>query len=698
MKRVLTMILTAVIVCSLLGASVQGAEAATVDKIVWPEADYDQEGFITLDPTAGTWEIEFENDYGEFLISGWYLPDGTLECTEDAGLSQFLPLDAIYEAASEIILSRAAEDGAAGTKTAQIVWPEADYDQDGFLSINPQDSTWQIEFENDYGEFLISGDYQISASMECTDDGGIGDFLPIDAIYESGIEAIEAWANGINSLTTQIVWPEADYDQEGFLTLDPQNSAWQIEFENDYGEFLISGDYQLDITMECTEDAGLSQFLPLDAIFTSSEAAMTELFAQGDEPVYVDPETCEHIWRKGVCIVCGTECDHDTWTDGVCDICGFECAHESYDEDTRICDVCGMFIPMDPSDCVHEWQDGICVVCGLECEQPSWEDGKVVEFDPHTDNQQAYLADEDPENISAYAGEMNESQPKALICDFSNDEGIGESETYIFQKSADESFSDPVTITGLTDKYYALYNVLLGEHFYWRGGTSEDTIETSPVHEVQVTEEGPRVCLIEGIINVRDIGGYDSSLVPGGKIRQGLYYRGAAPDEVRESGIDRMVNELGVKAEIDLRDEDQCTGPYFESVEYHPVSIPSGTESTRFEEFAEEYQQIYDIISKADEAPVYLHCSAGADRTGITTFMLLAVCGVDYEDILKDYLFTNFSGQERGLDEFSSWCTKLEAMEGDTMADKAASWMLSKGIPDETIEQIRTVFIDGYDK
>ena len=318
-------------------------------------------------------------------------------------------------------------------------------------------------------------------------------------------------------------------------------------------------------------------------------------------------------------------------------------------------------------------------------------------FDIHTEKQQAYLNDPDPANVFEYAkGAKDYSQPEALKCDFSED-GIGESETYLFQKAGDPEFTEAVTIEDLSEPSYDLYNLKLGEHFYWRGGTSPETIENSPVHEVVVNEQGPRVCRVEGVVNVRDIGGYDSYLAEGGKIRQGLYYRGAKLNSIKKKGGPRMTEELGVKAEIDLRDLQQCTGPYVDGTQYYPIPIPSGTEETRFEEFAQEYVQIFDVISRANEAPVYLHCSAGADRTGLVSFILLTVLGADYEDIARDYMFTNFADQgKREIDEFNSWWEKLEAFEGDTMADKAASWLMSKGVPEEQIETIRTIFVEGY--
>ena len=336
-------------------------------------------------------------------------------------------------------------------------------------------------------------------------------------------------------------------------------------------------------------------------------------------------------------------------------------------------------------------------VTKLEGELPKEE--TAPDNDIHTTLQYKYLNDENITNVYAYANGVSElSRPKAIVCDFSSDEGIGEGTEYIIQKSATADFEHPITVTGLTEKKYGFYNLKLGERFYWRGGIDEESIKSSPIHETTVSDQGPRNCYIDGVTNVRDIGGYASSLAENAYIRQGLYYRGANLNGITDKGKAQMKEDLGVRTEIDLRDSYQCLGPYVDGVDYNAVSIPSGTEPYRFEEFANEYKQIFSIIANADEKPVYLHCTAGADRTGIVTFMLLTVCGADYEDIARDYLFTNFSTQgARYIDsEFNNWWSKLDNFEGDTKAEKAKSWMLSKGITDEQVEKIREIFVAGY--
>ncbi len=326
------------------------------------------------------------------------------------------------------------------------------------------------------------------------------------------------------------------------------------------------------------------------------------------------------------------------------------------------------------------------------------EDVKKPANDFHTANQYAYIMDKDVENISAYAVGVSElSRPEGTLLDFSDADVSGGSYALIYSDDAD--FSNAVTVENLTEKKYRVFNLKLGQKLYWKVGSSVDGARKAEVREFTVADKGPRNMYISGVTNVRDIGGYDSSLVKGGKIRQGLYYRGANLNGITEKGKAEMLR-LGILREIDLRDSAQCLGPYVNGINYSAISIPSGTEGTRFEKFADEYKQIFSLIANADAEPVYLHCTAGADRTGICTFMLLTVCGASYEDIARDYLFTNFSTHGSRLNnfttEFKQWWSKLDNYSGDTKADRAKSWLMSKGVKAVQVEKIREIFVEGY--
>ena len=321
-------------------------------------------------------------------------------------------------------------------------------------------------------------------------------------------------------------------------------------------------------------------------------------------------------------------------------------------------------------------------------------------FDFHTSDQAAFLADtltSVKEYTDSYKGASN---PMPVTLDFSGD-GLETVSSYVVQKSNTPDFEQYETLFGRTSgKKYELYNTKLGEHFFWRAASSEETISSSPVHEVYITSEAPRNLFVYGVGNVRDIGGWKSSLGENASIRQGLYFRGANPDAVLERGK-MQLRDLGIKVEIDLRSPDHDGGftgeSYIEGIEYHNIRIGEG--GRRFDDFREEYTEIFRIISEAGERPVYLHCQAGADRTGLVTLMLLTVCGVSFEDTARDYMFTSFSsyGTRDIKGDFETFYLRLGEFEGDTKAEQAANWLRSKGISDETIEKIRETFVENYD-
>ena len=137
--------------------------------------------------------------------------------------------------------------------------------------------------------------------------------------------------------------------------------------------------------------------------------------------------------------------------------------------------------------------------------------------------------------------------------------------------------------------------------------------------------------------------------------------------------------------------------------------IASGTESTRFSGFASTYKAIFEAMAEADTNPIALHCTHGADRTGISSFFLLALLGAKEEDCGRDYSFTRFAGARKVWheDEFDNWVAGTKAYEVDAKYDTAEyadqkfaaqmkAHLLTKGISEDTIETIREKFIPGY--
>jgi protein-tyrosine phosphatase len=66
-----------------------------------------------------------------------------------------------------------------------------------------------------------------------------------------------------------------------------------------------------------------------------------------------------------------------------------------------------------------------------------------------------------------------------------------------------------------------------------------------------------------------------------------------------------------------------------------------------------QYRAMFGHILRDDGLPLLLHCSAGKDRTGFGSALLLTALGVAWEDVVADYLATNRFWRRETASEFS---------------------------------------------
>ena len=329
---------------------------------------------------------------------------------------------------------------------------------------------------------------------------------------------------------------------------------------------------------------------------------------------------------------------------------------------------------------------------------------QVPDNDFHTLIQYRYNNDADWHNIKKYAqGTTELSLPRALQLKFDD---IGDANKYYVQISKGDNDFTGELVRETTNKYYELWNSELGETYYYKAATTVSGLSSATIKEFKVATQAPRNLKVDGISNFRDIGGWKSSLIENGVIKQGLYYRCANPNNITTEGK-ATIKELGIKVDIDMRDANQVPATSAASTVEWPVeivkaSIPSGTESRRWEDYEDVYKLIFEKIAEADTAPIMLHCTAGADRTGIATFFLLALCGVSEEDIGRDYCYTNFSTQgfRDYNNEFVNWVNETKTTYADktTFAEQMKAHLMSKGLSSDTLETIRAKFVPGYVK
>lgn len=149
--------------------------------------------------------------------------------------------------------------------------------------------------------------------------------------------------------------------------------------------------------------------------------------------------------------------------------------------------------------------------------------------------------------------------------------------------------------------------------------------------------------------NLRDVGGVS---VAGGRLVERRLFRSAAPLR-DEPAIAEGVRRLGVETIIDLRDprERELSPRVWDRGGLHVENVPifDGQLSTiRFAELSELYDVMLDrhlrsvvaaveAVAAAADAPVLVHCTAGKDRTGVVTGVVLAALGAERDAVLADY-------------------------------------------------------------
>ena len=221
-----------------------------------------------------------------------------------------------------------------------------------------------------------------------------------------------------------------------------------------------------------------------------------------------------------------------------------------------------------------------------------------------------------------------------------------------------------------------------------------------------IEDYAERHIAFEGCFNFRDIGGYVG--IDGRRVRWGRYFRAGRQDRMTEADLARA-ETLGIASQIDLRSPgevaDQGRGPFEKlGAAYHHIPvIPdggsdqlsrlvgdtgiSGRRYLGYLEFGPEtWLRLFDLFKSASDHPILLHCTAGKDRTGVSTAFLLSVLGVDRQVIEADYVLTN-RDVGRQVTFVESTIGLPEGVDADAMKHAA-------GVPEDAIAD----FLDGLEE
>ena len=272
-----------------------------------------------------------------------------------------------------------------------------------------------------------------------------------------------------------------------------------------------------------------------------------------------------------------------------------------------------------------------------------------------------------------------------------------------------------ITSTTGTQTYYtehnriAIYNLIPKTTYNCKvcGLCADGTKVVIKDENFTTADDITRMLNIDGLQNVRDIGGYIA--LNGNKVKYGMLYRGSAMDEtvvetlaITDRGKQELLKNTGVKTDLDLRANITKSilgvNVDFKCVPYHSY-VTALTETT----YKGYFKTIFEYIVTQLQAskPVYFHCQAGCDRTGTVAFLLLGLLGVSESDLAKEYELSSLSEMGKRLRtrnstsyNYSGMVEVIKTYSGTTITDKFVSYATECGISSDTITTFRSLMLE----
>lgn len=322
--------------------------------------------------------------------------------------------------------------------------------------------------------------------------------------------------------------------------------------------------------------------------------------------------------------------------------------------------------------------------------------GECLIIDLHTKEQEKFIINDD--NIKKHA-KGKDAKDKSNSVEYKG------TTDFVLYLSENDDFSNPIVISS-NNKKATIDNLKIGTIYFVKAIINNEEIELSPL---STADHGPRIMNVDGVKNVRDIGGW--TIDENTRVRQGMIYRCARLNEsdidhevveISEEGIKTMVYDMGIKTEIDLRvGENNETGtisssPLGSTVKYY--NFPMSYENDFYLDSKDMVRDVFKLMAYSKNYPIIFHCNIGTDRTGMIAYILNSLLGVDNEQLYTDYLFSNFAdiGGSRSLDNLrnASYYKEMRDQDGETNSEKAYNLLLSLGLTKNEIESIKSIMTE----
>ena len=253
-------------------------------------------------------------------------------------------------------------------------------------------------------------------------------------------------------------------------------------------------------------------------------------------------------------------------------------------------------------------------------------------------------------------------------------------------------------------------NPYTGVDYYWQviATKNDDSLVYSDIFNF-TTANLPRTVYIDGVSNTRDLGG---NVGLGGKrMLEGLVYRGMHLEGISTAGENEFKNNLGIKAELDLRGAGEGSENYLNLSKYYHYSSPLDySDSTALDgaidgPLATNFGNAIKVFANSNNYPVFFHCAVGRDRTGWMGICLNLLCGVSEEIALKEFILSLFStsgayikGNTSFYNRYIRFHNYLNNLSGNNMSEKMETYLTTVcGVTHEECENIRGILLGDID-
>ena len=273
----------------------------------------------------------------------------------------------------------------------------------------------------------------------------------------------------------------------------------------------------------------------------------------------------------------------------------------------------------------------------------------------------------------------------------------GGDKTYTVTLSKNRDLSQPIVLSA-SECRVSVSNLEMGRQYYWQVSDGESTSQLFTF----TTAYYPRFFGLEGISNFRDLGGYKTT--DGKRVKQNMVFRSAYLNDGSTAAKDFIVNELGLKCELDLRGSGAaCLGS---TVKRRVIGMQWYTHIYNEKNY-ETTRQTIAAFADPNNYPMNFHCAVGRDRTGTTAFLILGLLGVDEETVVHEF-YTSFLS-ETGTDdidepdEFKSHNANINSLISGLAAYSSASlplqerveaYLLRIGVTEEEMNAIRDILLE----